>query len=189
MWWKKTWFLSFFCSHVDTGSISKWNESGFRPPLCTYRLNWTRRTFWGWWDEWDDTALQTQNSKFEPWLSGAEHATSRSRGFVTIKYWIFSVSGEETFCFFQIWRPDWASNSRLPLSKQAASTTALGPRPVWWNKKNYLRLRFVFISTLVQLRPRSGWMCRFCWVSGVVCVTFYQYYRILSVVNWVISGA
>ena len=28
----------------------KWNESGFRPLLYTYRLN-------GWWDEWDDTSL------------------------------------------------------------------------------------------------------------------------------------
>ena len=37
----------------------KWNESGFRPPLCTYRLNWARRTYWGWWDDWDDTVLQT----------------------------------------------------------------------------------------------------------------------------------
>ena len=43
----------------------KWNESGFRPPLCTYRLNWARRTSWGWWDDWDDTVLQTQDSKFE----------------------------------------------------------------------------------------------------------------------------
>ena len=25
----------------------KWNESGFRPPLCTYRLNWARRISWG----------------------------------------------------------------------------------------------------------------------------------------------
>ena len=29
----------------------KWNESGFRPLLCTYRLNWARRT--SWWDDWD----------------------------------------------------------------------------------------------------------------------------------------
>ena len=60
------------------------NESGFRPPLCTYRLNWARRTSWGWWDEWDDTVLQTQDSKFEPWRSEAEHATSRSRRLPTI---------------------------------------------------------------------------------------------------------
>ena len=62
----------------------KWNESGFRPPLCTYRLNWVRRTSWGWWDDWDDTVLQTQDSKFEPWRSEAEHATSRSRRLPTI---------------------------------------------------------------------------------------------------------
>ena len=63
---------------------TKWNESGFRPPLCTYKLNWARTTSWGWWDDWDDTALQTQDSKFEPWRSEAEHATSRSRRLPTI---------------------------------------------------------------------------------------------------------
>ena len=62
----------------------KWNESGFRPPLCTYRLSWARRTSWAWWDDWDDTVLQTQDSKFEPWRSEAEHATSRSRRLPTI---------------------------------------------------------------------------------------------------------
>ena len=62
----------------------KLNESGFRPPLCTYRLNWARRTSWGWWDDWDDTVLQTQDSKFEPWRFEAEHATSRSRRLPTI---------------------------------------------------------------------------------------------------------
>ena len=66
---------------IDHG---KWNESGFRPPLCKYRLSWARRTSWGWWDEWDDTVLQTQDSKFEPWRSEAEHATSRSRRITTI---------------------------------------------------------------------------------------------------------
>ena len=65
-------------------NYKKWNESGFRPPLCTYRLNWTRRTSWGWWDDWDDTVLQTQDSRFEPWRSEAEHATSLSRRLPTI---------------------------------------------------------------------------------------------------------
>ena len=36
------------------------------------------------WDEWDDTALETQDSKFESWLSEAEHVTSRSRSLLTI---------------------------------------------------------------------------------------------------------
>ena len=54
--------------------MCKWNEPSFRPLLCTYRLNWPRRTSWGWWDEWGDTALQTQDSKFKAWRSEAEHA-------------------------------------------------------------------------------------------------------------------
>ena len=62
----------------------KWNESCFRPLLCTYRLHWVRRNSWGWWDEWDDTALHTQDSKFKPWRSEAKHATSRSRRLPTI---------------------------------------------------------------------------------------------------------
>ena len=31
-------------------------------------------------NEIHDTVLQTQDSKFQPWRSEAEHATSRSRG-------------------------------------------------------------------------------------------------------------
>ena len=78
----------------------KWNESGFRPPLCTYRLNWARRTSWGWWDDWDDTVLQTQDSTFEPWRSEAEHATSRSRRLPTILTFTRGW-GRNIFCFFQ----------------------------------------------------------------------------------------
>ena len=78
----------------------KWNESGFRPPLCTYRLNWARRTSWGWWDDWDDAVLQTQDSTFEPWRSEAEHATSRSRRLPTILTFTRGW-GRNIFCFFQ----------------------------------------------------------------------------------------
>ena len=79
----------------------KWNESGFRPALCTYRLNWARRTSWGWWDDWDDTVLQTQDSKFESWRSEAEHATSRSRRLPTILSHFHTWMGKKQFCFFQ----------------------------------------------------------------------------------------
>ena len=80
--------------------MGKWNESGFMPPLFTYRLNWAWRTSWGWWDDWDDTVLQTQDSKFVPWRSEAEYATSRSRRLPTIlpftRGW-----GRNNFCCFQ----------------------------------------------------------------------------------------
>ena len=64
----------------------KWkgNEWGFRPHLCTCRLNCARRTSWGWWNEWVDTALQKQDLKFEPWQSEVELATPRSRRFPTL---------------------------------------------------------------------------------------------------------
>ena len=90
----------------------KWNESGFRPPLCTYRLNWARRTSWGWWDEWDDTVLQTQDSKFGPWWSEAEHATSRSRRLPTILSF-YTWMGKKHFCFFQATE----TGNRTPNSK------------------------------------------------------------------------
>ena len=78
----------------------KWNESAFRPPLCKYRLNWARRTSWGGWYDWDDTVLQTQDSKFGPWRSEAEHATSRSRWLPTILTFTRGW-GRNSFCFFQ----------------------------------------------------------------------------------------
>ena len=81
-------------------SFKKWNESGFRPPLCTYRLNWAKRTSWGWWDDWDDTVLQAQDSKFEPPRSEAEHATPRSRRLPTILTFTLGM-GRNIFCFFQ----------------------------------------------------------------------------------------
>ena len=59
----------------------KWN---FRPHLCTYRLNSAS----GWWDQWDDTALQTQNSKFEPWRV-RKSMPSLCRG-GSPQYWIFT---------------------------------------------------------------------------------------------------
>ena len=104
----------------------KWNESGFRPPLCTYRLNWARRTFWGWWDDWDDTVLQTQDSKFEPWRSEAEHATSRSRRLPTILTFTRGW-GRNNFVSFKPPRP--GTEPRTLAWKAAVLTTTLGPPP------------------------------------------------------------
>ena len=104
----------------------KWNESGFRPHLCTYRLNWARRTSWGWWDDWDDTVLQTQDSKFEPWRSEAEHATSRSRRLPTILTFTRGW-GRNVFVSFKPPRP--GTEPRALAWKAAVITTTLGPPP------------------------------------------------------------
>ena len=108
-------------------TVSKWNESGFRPPLCTYRLNWARRTSWGWWDDWDDTVLQTQDSKFEPWRSEAEHATSRSRRLPTILTFTRGW-GRNNFVSFKPPRP--GTEPRTLAWKAAVLTTTLGPPPM-----------------------------------------------------------
>ena len=104
----------------------KWNKSGFRPPLCTYRLNWARRTSWGWWDDWDDTVLQTQDSKIEPWRSEAEHATSRSRRLPTILTFTRGW-GRNIFVSFKPPRP--GTEPRTLAWKAAVLTTTLGPPP------------------------------------------------------------
>ena len=101
----------------------KWNESGFRPPLCTYRLNWARRTSWGWWDDWDDTVLQTQDSKFAPWRSEAEHATSRSRRLHTILTFTRGW-GSSIFRFFQTAE----TGNRIPNSGMKGSGANHYPR-------------------------------------------------------------
>ena len=106
--------------------LDKWNESCFRPPLCTYRLNWARRTSWGWWDDWDDTVLQTQDSKFEPWRSEAEHATSRSRRLPTILTFTRGW-GRNIFVSFKLPRP--RTEPQTLAWKAAVLTTALGPPP------------------------------------------------------------
>ena len=103
----------------------KWNESGFRPPLCTYRLNWAGRTSWGWWDEWDDTVLQTQDSKFRNSNPGGlrpstlpfGHGGSHNTEFHT---WMW----KKHFCFFQTAE----SGNRTPDSSVKGSIANHYPR-------------------------------------------------------------
>ena len=118
-------FIQCWANVEDVGP-KKWNESGFRPLLCTYRLNWARRTSWGWWDDWDDTVLQTQDSKFEPWRSEAEHATSRSRRLPTILTFTRGW-GRNIFVSFKPPRP--GTEPRTLAWKAAVLTTTLGPPP------------------------------------------------------------
>ena len=125
--WTNTGSLSRICWDAVNGAC-KCNESGFRPPLRTYRLNWARRTSWGWWDDWDDTVLQTQDSKYEPWRSEAEHATSRSRRLPTILTFTRGW-GRNIFVSFKPPRPE--TEPRTLAWKAAVLTTTLGPPPKW----------------------------------------------------------
>ena len=55
-------------------------------------------------DEWDDSALLTQGSKFKPWRSEGEHVSSRSQRLPTILSFT-SGSGRKTFVSFKPPRP------------------------------------------------------------------------------------
>ena len=102
----------------SNGRAGKWNKwGGFRSHLCIYRLNWTMRIPWGWWDEWGDTALQIQDSKFKPWRSEVEHA------FPTILN-LYEWAEKKHFVSLKIVRH---RGGRARLSQQAALTTAPGP--------------------------------------------------------------
>ena len=104
--------------------MKKWNESGFRPPLCTYRLNWARRTSWGWWDDWDDTVLQTQDSSpggLRPSTLPLGHG-----GHPTILTFTRGW-GRNNFVSFKPPRP--GTEPRTLAWKAAVLTTTLGPPP------------------------------------------------------------
>ena len=132
----------------------KWNESGFRPPLCTYRLNWARRTSWGWWDDWDDTVLQTQDSKFDPWRSEAEHATSRSRRLPTILTQEIMKAKTFRYNLKRTWR---RSRTQLDRSCYISATCATE----WWQSKieifswSYFR-KFGQSSSSMELWPQRN---------------------------------
>ena len=147
----------------------KCNESGFRPPLCTYRLNWARLNFWGWWDDWDSTVLQTQDSKFEPWQSEAEHATSRSRRLPTILTFTRGW-GRNIFVFFK--PPGPGTELRTLACKAVVLTTTLGPPPGY--QKNYIlqcKAKRQYLLTL-QASINAFWLRRavyLCWWPTLRC--------------------
>ena len=62
-----------------------------------HKLNWARRTSWGWWDEWDDTSFEIRI------LAVWGRARYLSVTEAPHNIWSLRMSGEETFCFFETW--------------------------------------------------------------------------------------
>ena len=130
----------------------KWkNESGFRPPLCTYRLNWARRTSWGWWDDWDDTVLQTQDSKFD-WGRARYLSVTQAPHNTNFHTWM----GKKHFCFFQTAE----TGNRTPNSGVKGSGANHYPRaPALSNMARY-------INEPLQTRGTNP-LLAYCWT--IVC--------------------
>ena len=114
---------------------------------ATYRLNWAWRTSWGWWDEWDDTALQTQDSKFKPWSSDAEYSTSRSRRLPTILSFT-SGRGRNIFVSFKPPRP--GNKSRALAWKATVLTTTLGALCIYLTYSTCQCLLVVDLDVIVE---------------------------------------
>ena len=90
------------------------------------------------------TVLQTQDSKFEPWRSEAEHATSRSQRLPTIL--IFTRGwGRNIFCFFQTGE----TGNQTPNSGVKGSGGNHYPRaPAHYDKKYR-----VFVNEILEAGP------------------------------------
>ena len=150
--------------------MQKWNESGFRPPLCTYRLNWARRTSWGWWDDWDDTVLQTQDSKFlAVWGRARYLSVTEAPHNTNFHTWM----GKKQFCFFQTAE----SGNRTPDSGVKGSGANHYPRaPALqpyatspWTKaeKKYIKSR----CDKSNVKSSSSWF----WRCRADCYCLHQY--------------
>ena len=81
----------------------------------------------------DNTALLTQDSKFKPWRSEAEHATSRSQRLPTILSFT-SGWGRNIFVSFKTPRP--RNKPRTPAWKAAVLTTTPGPPPIRYSNSS-----------------------------------------------------
>ena len=93
--------------------------------LCAHnRLNWNGRISGEWWDEWDDSILQTQDSKFVPWQSDAQHATSRA-------------SREEPFCFFS----DFPNMQLQPLQQGPQLQKGENLNYLFWRCKDWYQIQ------------------------------------------------
>ena len=109
----------------------KWNELGFRPPLCTYRLNWARRTSWGWWDDWDDTVLQTQDSKIRAlavWGRARYLSVTEAPHNTDFHTW---MGKKHVFVSFKPPRPGTEPRT---LAWKTVLTTTLRPPPCWFKE-------------------------------------------------------
>ena len=112
------------------------------PHLCTYRLNWARRTFWGWWYEWCDTALQTQYSKLSP--VGLRPSTLTLGHGGCLQYSIFTIKQERNILFFETRMPEQETNLRSLTFQASTRAPALWYccyiiiLPDYWYQENVL---------------------------------------------------
>ena len=127
---------------------------------------WSNITTWEWWDKWDDTALQTQDSKFECWRSEVEHATFH-----------YEWAGKKRFVSLKLeGQSEWVRNCELGFAKQAALTTAPGLRPIIYDVSPTLNQQSrLYWYTIIHLFQCS---------SEIILCGLWDVHPILFIPNW-----
>ena len=101
-----------FCCHLVVLGEVKWNERGFRSPLYMYaklsQEDLLRMVRWIRWHCPLDTGFGIRT------LAVWDRARYISVTEVPHNIESSRVSGEETFCFFETWRPERSSSPRSP---------------------------------------------------------------------------
>ena len=98
------------------------NESGFGPPLCTYRLNWARMR-WMRWHCPPDTGLEIRALA----VSGRARYISVTEAPHNTEF--YTWMGKKHFFSFK--PPRLGTEPRTPAWKAALVTTTLGPPPLF----------------------------------------------------------
>ena len=73
----------------------KWNESGFKPPLCTYRINWARMVRWMRWHCPPDTGFEIR--ALAVWGRARYLSVTEAPHNTDFHMWM----GKKHFCFFE----------------------------------------------------------------------------------------
>ena len=123
--------------------------------LCTYRLNWARKTSWRWWNNRVGTAIQTQDLKFELWWSEAELAISRSRRLPTILN-LCEWAEKKHFNTYKLEGQSGARTRDLRFSNRQFLTTAPGPRLSNCNKTKDHHSSFDLVWPIGPVSHTSG---------------------------------
>ena len=123
---KMTW-VSGWIGKECFPSTGKWNESCFRPPLCTYRLNWARRTSWGLRDDWDDPDTGFKTRALAVWGRARYLSATEAPHNTDVHTWM----GKKHFCFFQTAETE-NRNPNSGVKGSGANHYPRAPAPFHW---------------------------------------------------------
>ena len=115
---------------------------------------------WGWLDESDDTALQTQDSKLTPCSLRTSTVPLDYRGF--LQYWIITSEQwrKNKFCFLETWMPDEPSISSFnQYTRPSFSQDNTKWRHIFFLLPQIYTKLGETVILYIRLVKRSSWTC------------------------------